>query len=446
MQTGWGWAALALTALLSTANGQTIYRVDADAPAGGDGSSWAAAFQDLDSALQIAAAGSRVWVAEGIYRPSLPSDPSDPRTSAFRPAGGVRMFGGFEGTELALADRAGLFRTTILDGDLGVPGDRSDNAYNVVRLEGNGARHWVDGFTIVRGNADQTGLARGGGAIAMQLGEKWIRNCNLFANDGRAGGALLSQQSILHVERCEARWNHATELGGALWVTSTATVTDTVFADNRSDARGGAVYANQGSLDVEGNATTRFQNCLFVGNAANNGGGIFVGDPSSVVSAGKVIVSGCTFHANTALMEGGGISTNINFSPRIVVQLYNSILWGNRSGAGTTLGGVADHYTDVRYSLVQGGWVGAGNRNEDPLFRSMALRDLRLQPGSPAIDAGDNDLVLRDVNDVDSDGDELERVQLDLAGRRRRVDVPQSPDTGLGTGPITDMGALESGF
>ncbi|MCG8549327.1 MAG: hypothetical protein MI799_02870, partial [Desulfobacterales bacterium] len=46
-----------------------IIYVNYDAPPGGDGSSWAMAFCDLNLALEKAAAGSQVWVAKGVYTP-----------------------------------------------------------------------------------------------------------------------------------------------------------------------------------------------------------------------------------------------------------------------------------------------------------------------------------------------------------------------------------------
>ena len=44
----------------------------------------------------------------------------------------------------------------------------------------------------------------------------------------------------------------------------------------------------------------------------------------------------------------------------------------------------------VSYSIVQGGYAGTGNLDEDPLFVDPAAGNFQLQPCSPAIDAGDN--------------------------------------------------------
>ncbi len=62
-----------------------------------------------------------------------------------------------------------------------------------------------------------------------------------------------------------------------------------------------------------------------------------------------------------------------------------------------------------------------------------ASGNLRLQPGSPAIDAGNNAAVPTGVT-------------TDLDGNPRFVDIPAVVDTGAGDAPIVDMGAYEYTF
>ena len=64
---------------------QTLY-VDANAPAGGDGTSWGTALNTLQGALDIAAVNGMVEairIAEGTYRPSHETVAGDARSATF---------------------------------------------------------------------------------------------------------------------------------------------------------------------------------------------------------------------------------------------------------------------------------------------------------------------------------------------------------------------------
>ena len=73
--------------------------------------------------------------------------------------------------------------------------------------------------------------------------------------------------------------------------------------------------------------------------------------------------------------------------------------------------------------------------------------DLGLKAGSSCIDAGDNTAVPADIDDIDLNDDLSERIPLDLDGRTRFADDPDTPNTGLADAPaypdIVDIGAYE---
>ena len=73
-----------------TVASDTVLRIDDNASAGGDGTSWAKAFSNLSEALDDAGTGFELWVAEGEYRltGSLESRLKDE----------VKFFGGFKGS------------------------------------------------------------------------------------------------------------------------------------------------------------------------------------------------------------------------------------------------------------------------------------------------------------------------------------------------------------
>jgi hypothetical protein len=86
----------------------------------------------------------------------------------------------------------------------------------------------------------------------------------------------------------------------------------------------------------------------------------------------------------------------------------------------------------VIYSDVEGGHAGAGNIDANPIFEGAASGNYRLRDTSPCIDAGDNTTI-------------APGSYRDLEGKSRRIDDPNTVDTGNGTAPIVDMGAYEFG-
>ena len=174
-----------------------IRRVTTTGAGTGDGSSWAQAMT-LQAALAASnEAGNQIWIAEGTYKPH-----ADDRATTFTiPAGGVLVYGGFDGTEADDFDPANNLRTgseTILSGDLSgddierpaagsdqtaYDASRDDNSYTVVTVSG--ADLTLDGLTISGGergteedNFGNTkyygaGLYGGSGAGGLDFAERY---------------------------------------------------------------------------------------------------------------------------------------------------------------------------------------------------------------------------------------------------------------------------------
>ncbi len=84
----------------------------------------------------------------------------------------------------------------------------------------------------------------------------------------------------------------------------------------------------------------------------------------------------------------------------------------------------------------------------NPDFTNAAARMLTLQGTSPCIDAAKNGNILKDWTDLDEDGSTGgaggEKTPFDFSGiTARRLDDPNTPDSGPGNPPIVDMGAFE---
>ena len=421
----------------------TEWHVDAAAAPGGDGLSWATAFDSIDLAIAWAIEEDRIWVKEGSYTVARPTDAADPRTATFSIAMGVELLGGFDGTETSFSERAGLFDTTILSGDLGVLGDWTDNAYHVVTAVNppgvpTGATT-VDGFTIQGGNADGVGHGRGGGVLMFNAALR-LRNCTLRDNRAVDGAGLHAQPGIAHLGWCNFIDNHARNNGGGSWGQALNYKASHCRFQGNTAMKGGAIYLN----GVASGGPTSFEtpimigNSLFHDNVAQRGGAVFLG--GGHYASGAAVFRGCTFAFNRATESGGAIFARTESLVPAKSKLLNSVVWFNTAPVDPNLRG----RHRVAFSNIEDpGYPGAGTLSVDPLFVDGPGRDLRLVSGSPSNDAGSNALIPMDLLDADGDGDYLEQVPIDLLGGRRVADDPGAPNDGGWMNPIVDMGAYE---
>lgn len=404
--------------LSSGASAQTAWYVNASAPPGGTGQSWAQAFRRLQTALDFAIGGDVVYVAAGRYVPTKLTDPGDPRSATFLVRGDILLYGGFAGTETHICQRTGLlYQQTVLDGDIGIQNDPSDNAYHVVSVREYGAV--IDGFLVKNGNANGAGTGQNMGAgICGQASlynhiflypEFTVMNCfirdNLALTPGGSGPASGSGAGLsMRRGKLRMSWvsffnNHA-DFGGGLSAKGVQElfVQNCWFRSNSATIFGGGVRIVDESAGL-GSAAS-FANCLFFDNLAGaEGGGAYLGglgEGSATYSRADWL--NCSFAENAAFSSGGGIQAGPPIGQGSRVR--NSILWGNstQSLVGADLGGM--HTVD--YSTVGVLWPGPGNLATDPQFVNPLGGDLRLQPSSQAIDSGNTMLVPLNYGSVDN--------------------------------------------
>ena len=245
-----------LAATLLPSSAQTMIRRVVASPIGAtqDGSTWAEAMT-LSAALTASMTGDQVWIAQGTYLPHATD-----RDATFSIPAGVLVYGGFAGTEDALADRTGA--ATILSGDLmnddltdrenaGYAATRDDNSNTVVTIGGVGVT--LNGLTIQGGE---------GGT-----------STDIVGTDRNVGGGLHSAFSTT-VAFCTFTNNNAGYLGGGAYFgrrTSRTTVTSCTFTGNTANGIGGGFLAGGGGAAFASTAT--LTNCIFIDNEVMRGDG-----------------------------------------------------------------------------------------------------------------------------------------------------------------------------
>lgn len=290
---------------------QTIRYVDsASANTGTGGNSWATAGSDFQATINASNAGDQVWVKKGTYLPSA--------GTSFSMKEGVAIYGGFSGTETALAQRNFVVNKSILKGN----GNRL--FYNYYPPVTNSAV--IDGFTITGGNSSNNTNADGGAMFNYQSSPT-IANC-IFSNNyaGNAdGGAIYNFTSSPIISNCtfinNSVLNNNGRNGGAMHneFSSAPIITNCTFSNNIASTGSG------GAISSEFSSTPIINNCTFNNNRAVAGAAIYVNGAGPALN-----ISNTTFKSNTASSSGGALYIGSSTSPTIYncVFSYNTSLNG----------------------------------------------------------------------------------------------------------------------
>ena len=301
----------------------------------------------------------------------------------------------------------------------------------------------ISSFLVALTNSDvsgnsTTGDRSGGGGISA--GIVGLTNSTVSENSTAgefADGGGINAQSVGLTDSTVSRNSTAGDdaRGGGIYGTSITVVKSTVSGNSTSGvgAGGGGIYGEGGSY-VEGfsgdgggtyTGSITLENSTVSGNSTAGVGA----DGGGIYSSSQLTLSNSTVSGNASAGEGGGVYAYF-YSPLITIE--NSILAGNlQNKTVDTIGtpndfvlidvpgaefnlsptinhsliGVADNITQTIDGNVAKQF-GTAASPIDPLLGPLAFnggptQTHALLPGSPAIDAGSNDLA------VDQNGDPL---------------------------------------
>lgn len=337
----------------------------------------------------------------------------------------------------------------------------------VTCVHGEQATTRFGGFTVTGGSGFTFYDYKLGGGMYINSTNPSVSNCIFWRNSADDGGALYLLNSELRIFDCEFIANIARDGGGAIAsFGSQPSFVNCKFLENStsgSPGLGGAIYNNQSSPNIQscilayniGNSggaifteygIPTITKCAFVGNRANSGGGmlnvywsnpnvnnsLFISNTATRGWGGGLLVTshaspkilGCTFEGNQASNGGSALAILQNSHARI----SNSIFHGHTP---SVLVETEQYHPTFEYNDIAGGLParaidGGGNVDLDPMFvrnssdggdgwtdnpatvdidegENDDYGDLRLQPGSPCINAGDPNSV-QGPGETDLDG------------------------------------------
>ncbi|MEA2461943.1 MAG: large repetitive protein, partial [Actinomycetota bacterium] len=322
-------------------------------------------------------------------------------------------------------------------------GDSGGGLYNdgdlvrVVRshVDGNTAQANDSGCEYCDFEAAQCCGAGGGGAIYQDNNELKVVDSTIDGNRSLSDAGGIYANDITVVKDSAISNNRSSFDGGGIYVDDVTTITGSDLSDNRAFNDGGGVYAafsfnlsnstvtgnratNQGGGLYEGfSQTSKTLNSTIADNHAYTGGGFAFGNNCC---GERNLIRNSTISSNQATNRGGGISND-----SAALRIHSSTITGNTapsgSGAGISSGSEDTELKNTILALNAGGncdgSVGSAGNNltnsaelgacfssdiddqygVDPLLAPLASDPAgstpthALLPGSPAIDAGDQD-------------------------------------------------------
>ena len=406
-------------------------------------SNWGSAAIAIQDAIDVATIpGSRVVVTNGIYASGggvASGQTSSNRVMILDPIIVESLNGPNNTTILGASDpitgthgensvRGVYMRTGELKGFTISNGYTSTPIILMIETRGGGVNAWKGGFVsncivcvnfaydgggvaygtfvdcVIRGNSADND---GGGAYASILysgsivsntsnnvgGGTYLSILNrtiIDANSARRGGGTY----ISTLNDCFIINNIVTEYGGGL---CNSVAKQCLIESNVSGTSGGGatdsevvssiIRNNLANIRGGGTENCEVDNCLIIGNSAQNGGGTF-----------SSTLNGCTIVKNLAQLNGGGIYFG---------DAKNSIIYYNAASNCANI-----YQSGCQYCCIELDYAGLGNISDLPYFVDTNLANYRLVNTSPCINAGTNEFA---AVDWDLDGNPrivYERVDI----------------------------------
>ena len=301
----------------------------------GNGSSWNSTI-DLATAMIQVNSNDEIWVREGDYYEWLSFPP------------GVKIYGGFDGTETSLSQRNPHIHESRLNAGssvIALPLRHIVSFYGVNNC-------LLDGFTIEGGGNIFT---TGGGVFSYDATNIVLKNLRIRSCVGLEGGGAYIHNTSLWMENVIFEDNRAVDIGGGLVIS----VCDEITLAN-------VLFLHNDTIRYDDDTTINF---------TRRGGGFYV-EMSSPVFYNLTVSDN---NAKTNMGSGGYFDNSTG-------AFYNSVIYNDTIVLGVNAS--VTYYNCLLWEVTSS-TPGSANFCSNPLFDP----DLHIGSGSPCIDAGNSNYV-----------------------------------------------------
>ena len=353
------------------------------------GATWGLAYLTEKDAEVVATSGKEIWMAgaTGAGQTYLPTALTT-QTIYHIAIAGVNVYGGFKGDEILRSQRNPDLYLTILSGNVGGT-EGTNGSYHVLSTNEAALTSpsvW-DGFTIRGGVCDGATTDIRQGAGVSSLGGLVLTNCKITACKGYSF-YVDATPSALYAKGgnyFDVTVTSCTLGSGAVYIKDAVQFGNIIVSGctgvNNAGSR--SVKFNLGpitgrNLVISGCTPSptgnngyalgfpgaTFGTITNVVVTDNVGGGI----QAAGTTAGLVNIDHATVTRNALTGTGGGIRQSAAGATSTVLNVTNSIVYGNTATADNNMSAANAANLTADHSDCQGGFSGIGNIDTDPLF------------------------------------------------------------------------------
>ncbi len=293
-------AQLASVKYITIGKPKAIYYVNDDATGANNGTSWADAFTNLEDALVAVGAGDEIRVAHGTYKPSASrgcTDCSGESDYHFLIDKSISIKGSYNPTTDMQDFSMGR---TILDGDVGVQGDHTDNTHHILVVVGE-VTSTIDGVQIQNAKEESSSKNTTFGSLINYGGN----------------GVYLYQGNL--------------------------TISHSIIKNN--------TYSSLGAIFIFHNLSTSLviKNSLFIGNIEKSGTNKLIRNRAELTLVNNTFINNST----SLLIE--------NVFNSSITNLYNNVIYNSGTPVDNSAGGTLTSSNNFSQIAFTGATVLAGN-------------------------------------------------------------------------------------